>query len=53
MSRIGLLLFINAFPVVIVGALSFTNEIIEAGRQIGSGPEVLDMIWKANVIELM
>ena len=29
------------------------SETINVLQWIGSGPEVLDMIWKANVIELM
>ena len=38
---------------MVVSVLSLVKEIIKDRRWIGSGPEVLDMIWKANVIELM
>ena len=40
-------------PIIVVSALSLVNEIVKGRRQIRSGPEVLDTIWKAVAIELM
>ena len=50
MFRVRFFLFINAFPVTVVSALSFANEIFKVGGQIGLCPEILDMIRKSIVI---
>ena len=42
--------FIHVFPVTVVSALSFANEIFEVGGQIGLCPEILDTIGKSVVI---
>ena len=52
-SGCGLLLFIEALPVAVVEILCFTDEVIKGQRWPVLGPEILNLIWEAVVIEVL
>ena len=47
------LLFFDALPVSVISVLSFSNELLEVSRRVTSGPEVLDAVWEAVVVQVV